>query len=595
MRKIYYLPLALAALSLGSCSSDDATAEGGKSINFAEGGYVRMSINMPTKAANAVRSDNDIFNDGLASEYAVKDASLILFQGNDEGSATFHSAYDITPSMEMLPDDPNQITSVTKIVKKVSNDENLLGNNLYALVVLNRNNVINVNADNSLTVNGAAFTGTFADLQAVTVTGNAPTFNTSGFFMTNAPLASMEGGANADADPTNATVNTLVKVNDKVFATAAEAHANPAASIYVERAVGKVTMSSAGHQEGNLSGEDMSQDGVNNEAALKYVVDGWKLDITNNKSYIVHNYSTVWNGLNSQYLDDAPNYRFIGGTPVEKTVALWRTYWGTDPNYSTAAAGDFALLASDLSGVNFNTAFDGTTPEYCMENTFDVDNMNQDVTTRVVVRVKLNDGNDFYVINGDHSTLWTVDGVSKRVKQAALNNQTIIDAIANANLGTGVNVGEDDVTYTFGDRNATDGSVKVASITVTKGQWTYEATADVVAAVNQDIKTITKYVNGYSYYPVRIKHFGDELTPWNSTQTGVTPGTSYPANSDAAYLGRYGVLRNNWYDLSVTGIKAIGSATVPERPSTDDDEFFNYMSVKINVLSWAKRSQQAEL
>ena len=94
-----------------------------------------------------------------------------------------------------------------------------------------------------------------------------------------------------------------------------------------------------------------------------------------------------------------------------------------------------------------------------------------------------------------------------------------------------------------------------------------------------------------------IKHFGDELTPWNpSTKTS---GISYPTPNEANWLGRYGVLRNNWYDLDITGVSRLGAATPEEldvkKDPTPDDNLKSYISVKINVLSWAKRTQKAIL
>lgn len=89
-----------------------------------------------------------------------------------------------------------------------------------------------------------------------------------------------------------------------------------------------------------------------------------------------------------------------------------------------------------------------------------------------------------------------------------------------------------------------------------------------------------------------IKHFGDDLTPWSADNKTV----SYPdPDAEAKWLGRYGVLRNNWYNIEVTSIKSIGSADVPDAYGVPDDPVESWISVKINVLSWAKRSQTADL
>ena len=109
------------------------------------------------------------------------------------------------------------------------------------------------------------------------------------------------------------------------------------------------------------------------------------------------------------------------------------------------------------------------------------------------------------------------------------------------------------------------------------------------ATPTDPIVGITTYVNGESYYIARIKHFGDDLTPWNAGED--TYGTD-----NEKYLGRYGVLRNNWYDLTVNSISGPGYPDVPEvKPNTPDDEDTKFISVSVKILDWAKRSQDVNL
>ena len=104
------------------------------------------------------------------------------------------------------------------------------------------------------------------------------------------------------------------------------------------------------------------------------------------------------------------------------------------------------------------------------------------------------------------------------------------------------------------------------------------------------------YDQGLAYYPVNIKHFGDDLTPWDAADDA-EGNVSYPntgGKAEANWLGRYGVLRNNWYQLDVTNVTNIGYSDVPV--ITDpDDPVARYISVKINILSWALRKQSVEL
>ena len=102
-----------------------------------------------------------------------------------------------------------------------------------------------------------------------------------------------------------------------------------------------------------------------------------------------------------------------------------------------------------------------------------------------------------------------------------------------------------------------------------------------------------------AYYKVLIKHFGDDETPLPATVAGTGYNDIYgstDANRIRDFLGRYSVVRNNWYNIDLTGIKHIGKPSVPEIPTdTPDDEIDSYLKVRINVLSWAKRTQSVVL
>lgn len=78
------------------------------------------------------------------------------------------------------------------------------------------------------------------------------------------------------------------------------------------------------------------------------------------------------------------------------------------------------------------------------------------------------------------------------------------------------------------------------------------------------------------------------MTPW-------TTGEPYGTKNEK-YLGRYGVLRNNWYELSVNKVTGLGYPDVPEvKPTDPDDENEQYINVAVKILDWAKRSQNVEL
>ncbi len=101
--------------------------------------------------------------------------------------------------------------------------------------------------------------------------------------------------------------------------------------------------------------------------------------------------------------------------------------------------------------------------------------------------------------------------------------------------------------------------------------------------------TINFYKDGRTYYyATLIKHFGEEYTP----ASGINSVNDY---SDDEHLGRYGVLRNNWYELLINSVSGPGEPEIPVIPEEPADKEHRYINCEINVLSWAKRSQGVDL
>lgn len=587
MKRFNLIPLALTTLMLGACSSEDGLNLGnGSSVAQGEKGYISFSLNLPAVKGMANRA-NDVFDDGDAAEYNVKDATLLLFSGANEGEATFAGAYPLTLTDDSS--DGDNITTTYQITQAVTKPT---GNNdkVYAMVV------INGKAGNVLTESGGTWSikgqtltasttkyknlaGAAYNLSNTDVANIASTTGDGCFLMTNAPLYTKAGGV---SNPTGGSVQTLTEINpNNIFTTKEEAKANPAANVYVERAVAKVTVT------GNTTG---TKDDGN---IANYEIKGWTLDVTNQSSFLVRNVNDAdWWSLKAGGVND---YRFVGAAAVAD--GLYRTYWGIDPNYSTG--GTFTTQAgttpTNLKTVGAN--------DYCLENTFNLTQMKDDQTTRVIVAAALDlDGNgtadDFYVLDNDKSnTTLTFDGITNTVKAAYLANGTVVNLLKE-NLNGGESIGAGDLDVTFDQKATTGGYVTVTEITIkdaSASKFKTSAIPEGLQAANNDAiiadvnaaHKIAYYKGGVSYYPVMIKHFGDDLTPWSN-------GEVYGSNN-ADFLGRYGVLRNNWYSINVTGIKSIGDPEVPKVYGTPDDPSESWISVTINILSWAKRSQSVDL
>ncbi len=93
MKKLKISMFALAALALGACTSDDVALNNENNVLNGGDGYVSLAINLPTTPST--RAANDVFDDGLASEYAVQDATLLLFGGSSESTAVYYASYNL--------------------------------------------------------------------------------------------------------------------------------------------------------------------------------------------------------------------------------------------------------------------------------------------------------------------------------------------------------------------------------------------------------------------------------------------------------------------------------------------------------------------
>lgn len=610
MKKIY-LPLALAAtLSLGACSSDNVVDNGGSNpIDLSKGGFVKMSLNLPTDNNRGSRTELD---DGLANEYGIKNAYLVLFEGgDDENAATIKGAYALNSSnLEAVGDDPNHVTITKRIAfandTKKPSDSN---KHIYALVVLNNNGLFTVDGtthtltfatnitpgDYATTANFANFSKAIASTNTDGTTPFASNVATNGIFMTNAPLCTEPGGATAPS--TDAKIKTLADVTNNIYTTEAEAKSKPAAEIYVERAVAKVTVQS----ESKTSALEVNKN-------ISYKLYNWVVDNTNKKSYIVRQYNKDWNSIHSDKVTTGDyQYRFVWGSEVNPNATegnkLYRTSFAQDPEYDTPAAkaANYNQMASNAS-MAMSAEFGNEHPQYCNENTFQVTAQNQDQTTRVVLGVKMSAPGtstydaDLYTVNDNKEVVYTEASLAERLKNILLKEaavKTWADAHTNVSLD-----------ITFNEDAAGKTTIKEATL---KGKTAPGAADETFAGTfttkfDKALPNIVRYKGGVAYYAVRIKHFGDSDTPWNVEGQDVKPGVNsliYPnpsaGASDGWFLGRYGVVRNNWYDISVNKIQTLGDATIPAFTTDPDDVLENYISVSINVLSWSKHTQGADL
>lgn len=554
MRLKYLFGMAAMLALAASCSENELVESGGTGANENGPHYATFTIKLPT--TNGTRVDGEpTYEDGTPNEYAVNNATLLVFRGDAGGNEADAEFVESVELGDMKPwtgvdDDPNVITTEANITAKLNNFESSYTGNYYAVIMLN-NNMTGSNKKVKLPVNG----NTFSDWQKANVI-NSMASEVNGFYMANAMKVN------------GTTTSTLVTI-DKNKVTTNESAAQSAATIYVERGVAKVTMTAF---------SEMDVKGLTGD---KVTITAWDLDVTNKKSYPVHNVDN-YDSYGDYWGDIWEVERFTSGHPTFN-----RAHWGIDPNYSTISndkkyTDDFNYKAKTY---DFSGAGDATAPKYCLENTFSLGHMYQNQTTRVIMKAT-------YVPSGltAGETFYMFDGKSGYFTEGTLTTQ-ISTAITNAGYTA------TDFSLPLTDMKKAGKHLLTAN-DITKTSGSVEVNDEFLGKVNaalglSDNKKISTYYEGVSYYIARIKHFGDALTPWNSGDP--TYGTG--AEAKKKYLGRYGMVRNNWYELQVNSISNPGSPDVPEvNPDSPDDEGDKYyINCSVRILSWAKRVHGIDL
>lgn len=588
MRIKHFFGLAVIAAMTASCSSNnDLVNGGGNGENETGASYASITIKLPTTSGTRAGSGskNDQFDEGTASEYAVNDATLLIFQkvGESENKYKYIETAKLGNLDPWKNDNTTGITTEsTTITAELEHATVGVDGDYYAMVILN-----NKDKDDADKVTLPSGTTTYGEWNVATHATNLLD-NTKGFYMANAPEFT-----EADKEPT-----TLVQIKG-IYRTKEEAQSKPGTTVHVERGLAKVTVGSNSTGDNYFAKDGASATGTKYSNDKVKITD-WALDVTNKSSFPVHvtsglndnttGYSDIWKNEPAAATGTAATSRFV--SQLNATGAFKRVYWGIDPNYSmdlsdlAKCKAQFTLAEADGQGVTWNNGSGSDKPLYCLENTFDIKNMTQGQTTRVLLKatytpkaLETETDKTFFMI-GNSSDFWTETTLTKQIENKAkevLNTTTGVTVTLKGNLlegGTHV--------------------LDATNVEIKSGED--DRTADVVNEINKKFGLdmskgigIKTYKEGVSYYIARIKHFGDDLTPWKE-------GDATYNGENLKWLGRYGVLRNNWYDLTIEKISGPGYPDVPEvKPTDPDDEDTKYINVSVKILDWAKRSQSVDL
>ena len=577
MKKQFLLAFGLASMLLAGCSDSDNVADGGNTPDPNAKSYLSLRLNLPTTTGSGSRADDNFKNDQfdtdriVSDEYKVNDITLVCFNASNEivGKVELTGSYNWANGTEtgittqaVLP-----IQEVNKDTRKV-------------LVLVNK-------PASGLTLdNGTTFSAFNAELS--TTVDDLIGTGKDDFFMTNSPLSNRKDGG---------TSLTTVLVDVKPQNTKEAAMANQR-DIYVERAVGKVSMSvGAGWNAANWTYSITADEGFKGDQ-IKIVA--WTIDNYNTKMFPVRKYvdkASTWEEFTTkperfvgalkyygnQYFSIDPSKRETEGK------LEGRTYWCEDPNYD----GNTGLHTSTA---NLTDAADVATmekPQYCLENTFNVKNMSLKNTTRVIIKAlytpKGFEANKTWFRLGNSGKAYSLASLEEKINQElGLSDANIVKL-------------KTDYTFAQGKQDFAEAMFQAATPGTNAA-----ITTDQVTKLNKQLSKLIAFIDGYCYYTTLVKHFGSEFTPWGGDASAPeVDGTTFHnyvtsykgADDETRYLGRYGIVRNNWYQLVLNKVTAPGAASVPdvETDDTSDDEQKYYLQATVKIMDWAVRKQSVDL
>lgn len=574
---------------LAGCAKDENGMFGGKSDNPTVEGEGTMNLSL--KYAVSTRA-NDDREDGTKEESNIRDLTVYYFDANKgylgKGEA---------PQITQHPGDNDNIESdviavgvPAEVVKYVYGNKDVKA---YVIAVLNGKGKACFGLEKDLAV-GASY----AEFNKVLESEISEIAVENSFLMTSSNYVK------------DGVEMALVEINsDNVGIKSNAASKNPEnVKIAVERVAAKVI--------------------VKAKEGVELDILGWGLNVTNKKFYPVKEVKTGFfdENFNTNYANW--NQKDTWSNPTNK-----RSHWAVDPNYTTG------IVSSDGTSNEFNLLkWDGLikTEEvaYCLENTFHQSMQNRNSTTTAIIVAKFNPYNT-------GSGTW-INWKQQNFSEEAFRNEVLRNVKEKIDFtqyyyrlpkgyATGDNVVGSYIYYPLGFSNFTfaangtdeikfghDGptigyksmnlSVKLLENNLADGLYTRPADPDSEDAWDnskvenvEEIKTnianaiaevlnsdkAVVYVNGYNYYEVPLRHFND-------TEVAGFDGGAY----EGKHLGRYGIVRNNIYKLTVNSIDNPGKPITDEPiiPSEDQDDFEKFfINVDVEVLSWTVRKQEVDL
>lgn len=209
---------------------------------------------------------------------------------------------------------------------------------------------------------------------------------------------------------------------------------------------------------------------------------------------------------------------------------------------------------------------------YCLENTMEAQAQQLGFTTKVVVKAQfspkgITKNSSYFSWKGSYYTLTTLKEEYAKHAEGSGLKVDLPEFLHKAGLMT-------DEVYN-GEQDGKDNAVSALE------DISFNAKTGIIGR----FCAVRYYHESVCYYDVLIRHDQNVTTKMA--------------------LGRYGVVRNNWYHLELQSVSGPGTPWIPDPsdpdpnnptpPSTDDDEADAYLSVKITINPWTYWTQGVDL
>lgn len=273
----------------------------------------------------------------------------------------------------------------------------------------------------------------------------------------------------------------------------------------------------------------------------------WRMDGTNKKTYWMRKLAVTADGAPEIYND--PRGILYAEDPNFDGFSNDRIAEGGGSSFPNLADEFTRIVKNDITN-----PVDDSSWEFALENTMEADEQWEDVTTRVVLK-----GNFIPDTFAANESYYYFQGKAYKHVQ--------IETMLFNNLWTG----HEDLEAAVMADAAAGPNRKFNFVASNSGTIAGSEPTESVASE----EGIRFYKSGISYYYVLLRHFNDSQKP------------------DAMSYGRYGIVRNNVYKVSVNSISGPGDVDIPE-PEGPDDKGEGYISADIIIQPWYIRNQYVE-